>query len=139
MEAVRAADRVLVTAEEVVEPSVIKSDPSRTRITREQVDAVVEVPFGAHPSPVAGRYDRDNEFYVEYAAATRGGGFAEWARRVDPRGRGPRGLPRADRPRPLGVRPDDRGGGAVWEVRARESAAVATVAATATASTSPES
>lgn len=77
-EAVRAADRVLVTAEEVVEPSVVKSDPSRTRITREQVDAVVEVPFGAHPSPVAGAYNRDNEFFLEYAEATREA-FDEWA------------------------------------------------------------
>ncbi|QLG64129.1 CoA transferase subunit A [Halorarum salinum] len=77
-EAVRAADHVLVTAEEVVDESVIKSDPSRTRITREQVDAVVEVPFGAHPSPVAGHYDRDNEFFLEYAEATRDG-FDEWA------------------------------------------------------------
>jgi glutaconate CoA-transferase subunit A len=79
-EGVRAADRVLVTAEEVVDLSVIKSDPSRTRITREQVDAVVEAPFGAHPAPVAGRYDRDNEFFVEYADRTRKPeGFDEWA------------------------------------------------------------
>lgn len=77
-EAVRAADRVLVTAEEVVEPSVVKSDPSRTRITREQVDAVVEVPFGAHPSPVAGAYNRDNGFFLEYAESTREA-FDEWA------------------------------------------------------------
>ncbi|WP_435064412.1 CoA transferase subunit A [Halobaculum sp. EA56] len=79
-EAVRAADRVLVTAEEVVDESVIKRDPSRTRITREQVDAVVEAPFGAHPSPVAGHYDRDNEFFLEYAERTRDpGGFDPWA------------------------------------------------------------
>jgi glutaconate CoA-transferase subunit A len=52
-EGVRAADRVVVTAEEVVDLDVITSDPSRTRITREQVDAVVEAPFGAHPSPGA--------------------------------------------------------------------------------------
>ncbi|SFR63837.1 CoA transferase subunit A [Halogeometricum limi] len=79
-EAVRAADNVLVTAEEIVDPEVIKSDPSRTRITREQVTAVVEAPFGAHPSPVAGRYNRDNEFFLEYAEATRDeGGFDAWA------------------------------------------------------------
>jgi glutaconate CoA-transferase subunit A len=79
-EAVRAADRVLVTAEEIVDLDVIKSDPSRTRITRERVDAVVEVPFGAHPSPLAGRYHRDNEFYLEYAEATRDPeGFEAWA------------------------------------------------------------
>ena len=79
-EGVRAADRVVVTAEEVVDLDVITSDPSRTRITREQVDAVVEAPFGAHPSPVAGHYHRDNEFFLAYAEATReDGGFDEWA------------------------------------------------------------
>jgi glutaconate CoA-transferase subunit A len=79
-EGVRAADRVVVTAEEVVDLDVITSDPSRTRITREQVDAVVEVPFGAHPSPLAGRYHRDNEFFLAYAEATReAAGFDEWA------------------------------------------------------------
>ncbi|MGM0604150.1 MAG: CoA transferase subunit A [Halobacteriota archaeon] len=78
-EAVRAADHVLVTTEEIVDPSVIRSDPSRTRITREQVDAVCECPFGAHPSPLAGRYNRDNEFFLSYAEATRDGEFDAWA------------------------------------------------------------
>jgi glutaconate CoA-transferase subunit A len=78
-EAARAADRVLVTCEELVDSAVLKRDPSRTRITRERVDAVVEVPFGAHPSPLAGQYNRDNEFYLDYAEATRDGGFADWA------------------------------------------------------------
>lgn len=79
-QAVRAADHVLVTTEEVVDLDVIKSDPSRTRITREQVDAVVEAPFGAHPSPVAGRYNRDNEYFLAYADATRDAdGFDAWA------------------------------------------------------------
>ena len=79
-EAVRAADKVLLTAEAVVDLNVIKSDPSRVRITRDQVDCVAEVPFGAHPSPLAGHYDRDNEFYLEYAEQTRDpDGFGEWA------------------------------------------------------------
>jgi glutaconate CoA-transferase subunit A len=30
------------------------------------VDAVVEEPFGAHPSFVQGYYDRDNDFYVAW-------------------------------------------------------------------------
>lgn len=64
--AVGAADNVLVTAEDVVESDVIKSDPSRTLFTRENVAAVVEVPDGAHPSPVAGRYNRDNQYYLDY-------------------------------------------------------------------------
>jgi glutaconate CoA-transferase subunit A len=80
LEAVRAADHVLLTAEEIVDLDVIKSDPNRVAITREQVDHVVEVPFGAHPAPVAGHYNRDNEVYVDYAEQTRESeGFEAWA------------------------------------------------------------
>ena len=79
-EAVGAADRVLVTAEEVVPVEVIRSDPSRTSITRENVAAVVECPFGAHPSPLAGRYNRDHDHFLDYHRATKEpGGFDEWA------------------------------------------------------------
>lgn len=65
--AVGAADNVLVTTEEVVDSEVIKSDPSRTLFTRENVSSVVEVPQGAHPSPVAGHYNRDNQYYLDYS------------------------------------------------------------------------
>ncbi|WP_121823129.1 CoA transferase subunit A [Halostella salina] len=78
--AVGAADNVLVTAEEVVDGETIKSDPSRTAITREQVAAVVECPYGAHPSPVAGHYNRDNEYYLDYHDRTdTQAAFDEWA------------------------------------------------------------
>lgn len=78
--AVGAADSVLVTAEEIVDPEVIKSDPSRVAITREQVTSVVECPLGAHPSPVTGHYNRDNEYYLEYSRQTdTPEGFQTWA------------------------------------------------------------
>ena len=69
--AIGAAENVLVTVEEIVEPEVITSDPSRVAITREQVTAVVECPTGAHPSPLAGYYNRDNEYYLEYHQQTK--------------------------------------------------------------------
>jgi len=69
-EAVGAADQVLLTAEEIVDTEVIRSDPSRTSITRENVAAVVECPYGAHPSPVAGRYNRDHDHFLAYHAQT---------------------------------------------------------------------
>ncbi|MBX0325329.1 CoA transferase subunit A [Halomicroarcula sp. F13] len=69
-EGVKAAKNTLVVAEEIVDSDVIKSDPSRTAITRESVTTVAEVPYGAHPSPLAGRYNRDNEYYVDYAERT---------------------------------------------------------------------
>lgn len=78
--AVSAAENVLVTAEEVVDPAMIKSDPSRVAITREQVSAVVECPFGAHPSPLAGHYNRDNDYYLRYHQRTvTQEAFDEWA------------------------------------------------------------
>lgn len=78
--AVGAAENVLVTAEEIVEPEVITSDPSRVAITREQVAAVVECPMGAHPSPLAGHYNRDNEYYLEYHQQTKTQeDFDKWA------------------------------------------------------------
>jgi glutaconate CoA-transferase subunit A len=61
-----AAERVIVVVEEVVEESVIRRDPNRTAIPGAIVDAVVEEPFGCHPSFAQGYYDRDNRFYLEW-------------------------------------------------------------------------
>jgi glutaconate CoA-transferase subunit A len=70
-EAAFAAKRVIVVAEEIVKPSVIRSDPNRTVIPGFIVDAVVEEPWGAHPSYAQGFYDRDNDFYVEWESISR--------------------------------------------------------------------
>jgi glutaconate CoA-transferase subunit A len=71
IEGVRAAKRVILTAEEVVDAEVIASDPNRTVIPGFLVNAVVECPFGAHPSPVQGYYSRDNDFFREYHEQTK--------------------------------------------------------------------
>jgi glutaconate CoA-transferase subunit A len=71
IEAVRAAKRVLVMAEEIVEAEVIASDPNRTVIPGFLVDAVVECRYGAHPSPVQGYYKRDNAFFRQYHEQTK--------------------------------------------------------------------
>ncbi len=89
-EAVGAAEHVILTTEEVVDPSVIKSDPSRVSITREKVAAVAEVPRGAHPSPLAGRYRRDHDHYLEYHRRSRSpedydDWAAEWVHGVEDR------------------------------------------------------
>jgi glutaconate CoA-transferase subunit A len=62
----RAARKVIVVAEEIVEPAVISSDPNRTLIPGFLVSAVVHEPWGAHPSPVQGYYGRDHAFFSEY-------------------------------------------------------------------------
>ena len=71
LEAVRAAKRVIVVAEEIVDEDVIASDPNRTVIPGFLVSAVVHEPFGAHPSPVQGYYSRDNDFFRDYHSETK--------------------------------------------------------------------
>jgi len=66
-----ASKKVVVIVEEIVDESVIRSDPNRTLIPGLIVDAVVEEPFGAHPSYVQGYYDRDNSFYLEWDKISR--------------------------------------------------------------------
>jgi len=85
LEAVRAAKKVIVVAEEIVEPEVIASDPNRTVIPGFLVTAVVECPWGAHPSPVQGCYSRDNAYFRQYHEQTKTpADFAVWrARWVD--------------------------------------------------------
>ena len=65
-EAAFAASRVILTAEEIVDEEVIRSDPNRTLIPGFIVDAVCHVPYAAHPSYTQGYYDRDNAFYLEW-------------------------------------------------------------------------
>lgn len=78
--AVGAAENILVTTEEIVDPEEITADPSRVAITSEQVTTVVECPFGAHPSPLAGHYNRDNDYYLTYHQQTKAqDDFDEWA------------------------------------------------------------
>lgn len=71
LEGVRAAKRVIVVAEEIVSSEIIRSDPNRTVIPGFLVNAVIECPWGAHPSPVQGYYSRDNDFFREYHAETK--------------------------------------------------------------------
>lgn len=65
-EAAFAAKHVILSAEEIVDESVIRSDPNRTLIPEFIVDAVCLVPHAAHPSYTQGYYDRDNKFYLEW-------------------------------------------------------------------------
>ena len=63
-EAAFAAQKVIITAEEIVDEKIIRSDPNRTLIPSFIVDAVCHVPHACHPSYAQGYYDRDNAFYM---------------------------------------------------------------------------
>ncbi len=67
----RAARKIIVVAEEIVEPDVIASDPNRTLVPGFLVAAVVHEPGGAHPSPVQGYCGRDHAFFSQYHEQTR--------------------------------------------------------------------
>ena len=66
-----AAKKVILTAEEIVDEAIIRSDPNRTLIPDFIVHAVVHEPWAAHPSYTQGYYDRDNEFYVSWDEVTK--------------------------------------------------------------------
>ncbi len=54
-----ASKRIVVSCEEIVEHDVVKASPHFTIIPAFRVDAVIEMPWGAHPSDVLGYYNRD--------------------------------------------------------------------------------
>ncbi len=70
-EAALAASRVIAVVEELVDASVIRTDPDRTLLPGTVVDAVCVEPFGAHPSFAQGHYDRDNAFYRDWDPISR--------------------------------------------------------------------
>jgi glutaconate CoA-transferase subunit A len=90
-EACLASKHSIVTAEEIVTPDVINSDPNRVVTPGFRVSAVVHAPWGAHPSPVPGYYNRDHQMFLDYQADSKTPeAFARWrAHWVD-------GAPRAD-------------------------------------------
>ena len=61
-----ASHRVILTAESIVSSDVILSDPNRVLVPGFRVSAVVHAPWGGHPSPVPGFYNRDHEAFSDY-------------------------------------------------------------------------
>lgn len=66
-----AARKTIVTCEELVSNEEIRREPTRNSIPGFCVDAVVHVPYGAHPSQCYDYYDYDNAFLKEYDAASK--------------------------------------------------------------------
>ncbi|MFZ0614324.1 MAG: CoA-transferase [Desulfobacterales bacterium] len=81
-EACLASRSVIITAEEIVAPDVIDSDPNRVVTPGFRVAAVVHAPWGAHPSPAPGHYNRDHRAFLEYRQSSRTiEGFRGWLKR----------------------------------------------------------
>lgn len=64
----KASSRVILTADEIVPESEIRSRPRATTIPHHLVDAVVHIPYGAHPCASHGRYLFDEDHLREYLA-----------------------------------------------------------------------
>ena len=67
----RAARRVIVTTEEIVDEEVIRRAPDRTVIPFYLVDAVCEVPYGAHPTQMPYLYYFDEAHIREWLTLSR--------------------------------------------------------------------
>ena len=66
-----AAKKVIVTCEQLVSNEYIRQDPTKNSIAPFCVDAVVHVPYGAHPTQCYDFYDYDNAFLKAYGAASK--------------------------------------------------------------------
>jgi glutaconate CoA-transferase subunit A len=66
-----AGKRVIVSAEEIVDPATILKEPYKTVLPGFRVAAVVHEPWGAHPSDVFEYYYRDIWFQADYGSASR--------------------------------------------------------------------
>lgn len=77
-EKARAAKRVIITAEEIVDTEIIRNDPERTVIPGYRVDTVVYAPFGAHPTSCYRCYDYDLEHINLYLDLCEKGEFEKY-------------------------------------------------------------
>ncbi len=64
-----AAKKIILTAEKIVDSSVINSSPHLTIAPAHKVCAVIECPWGAHPCEMAGHYDSDIVFRALFWAS----------------------------------------------------------------------
>ncbi len=71
----RAAEKVIVTVEEVVSHETVLEHPYMNLLPRYFVDAVVKAPFGAHPTSCDGRYTLDVVHMQLYASAAKDKGL----------------------------------------------------------------
>jgi len=67
----RAAKKVIATVEKIVDGDEIRKMPEKTNLPYFVVDAVAEVPYGAHPCSMFPNYEYDRRFFEEYVEASR--------------------------------------------------------------------
>ncbi len=65
-ELARAARRLILTTEKIIDHAEVENQPWRTSIPFYLVDAVIEVPFGAHPTEMPTQYYFDEEHIAHW-------------------------------------------------------------------------
>ena len=88
LEQCKAASAVIVTCEEIVPEGYLRLDPDQNALPPFLVDAVVTMPYGAHPTACPRFYDYDPAHLNHYKAVARDDGswaayLAEWVYGVD--------------------------------------------------------
>jgi acyl CoA:acetate/3-ketoacid CoA transferase alpha subunit len=78
----QSGKRVIVTCEEIVSRDVIVANAHLTKLPGYYVHAVIEAPFGAHPTSHIPVYPVDPWQLMEYAGAASGDGFGEYVERL---------------------------------------------------------
>lgn len=66
----RSCDRVIVTVEKIVDKAFVRRHADHVQIPSYRVEAVVELPWGAHPTPLLSRYLMDEDAFADYVAAS---------------------------------------------------------------------
>lgn len=66
LELAKAAEKVIVSVEEIVPIEIIRENPYKTKIPRFYVDMVIEAPFGAHPTSSIPSYVSDPWHMMRY-------------------------------------------------------------------------
>lgn len=70
-EAIKAADKVIVIAEQVVTEEYIRREPTRNLVAGHQIDYIVELPWAGHPTGCFGFYETDGAFINNFFKTTR--------------------------------------------------------------------
>ena len=80
LEVIKAADKVIVIAEEIVPDSYLRDDPAVNIAPGYAIDYVIEQPYGAHPTGSQFFYDVDADFIrMFYSASKTADGYKKFA------------------------------------------------------------
>ncbi len=79
-EVIKAADKVIVIAEEIVPDSYLRQEPEKNIAPGYAIDYVIECPWGAHPTGSQFFYDVDADFIRQFYAASKSKeAYDKWA------------------------------------------------------------